>query len=73
MRGPLKIYKMGTISAYDYDFFHYEHVIPNLECAKIVQYYRNHNTIAALTPNIDLTHFARVYVRKDYDDGRFSK
>lgn len=30
---------MGTIGIHDFDYFHYENVIPNLECAKLVTYY----------------------------------
>ena len=29
---------MGTILVYDWDFFHYPSVIPNLECAKYAAY-----------------------------------
>lgn len=44
---------MGSISVYDYDYFHYENVIPNLECAKLVTYYRAHNQICVLSPQIN--------------------
>ena len=43
---------MGTVAVYDYDFFTYENVIPNLECAKLVTYYRNNNDIALLAPTL---------------------
>jgi len=39
---------MAVIGIHDYDFFNYEHVIPNIDCAKYLTYYRNHQTIAAL-------------------------
>ena len=41
-----------SIGVFDYDFFNYESVIPNLECAKLVTYYRQHNHLAVLTPTL---------------------
>ena len=31
---------MSTIGVYDADFFRYEELMPNLECAKLVTYFR---------------------------------
>ena len=64
---------MGTVAVYDYDFMMYESVIPNLECAKLVTYYRNHNEIALLAPAFQPTHYTRFIVRKEYNDGVFPR
>lgn len=64
---------MGTIGVYDADFFPYENVMPNLECAKIVTYYRNHREIAILSATPNTEFFSRFFFRKEYDDGIFSK
>lgn len=63
---------MAVIGVYDHDFFHYQHVIPNLECAKLVTYYRNHHSIATLLPRIEPEKFTKFYIRKEYDDGVYS-
>lgn len=64
---------MGTVAVYDYDFFNYEHVIPNLECAKLVTYYRKKGEIALLTPKLEPSMYTRFITRKDYDDGYYPK
>lgn len=64
---------MAIIGVYDYDFFHYPNVIPNLECAKILSYYRRHNNIAVLTPTFNPESFTKFILRKDYDDGIYDK
>ena len=64
---------MSVISIYDYDFFNYENVIPNLECAKLVAYYRNHNDIAVLSPALEPTRYTKCIIRKEYNDGLFPK
>ena len=64
---------MATIAVYDYDFFTYESVIPNLECAKLVTYYRNNNDIALLAPTLAPARYTKFVVRKDYDDGIYPK
>lgn len=64
---------MSTIAVYDYDYFHYENVIPNLECAKLVTYYRAHNQICILVPQINTAMYGQTFARKDYDDGLFSR
>ncbi len=59
-----------TFGVYDYDFFHYKSVIPNLECAKLVAYYRRNNHFAFLTPTFNTeAPYTQYFVRKDYDDG----
>lgn len=64
---------MSTISVYDADFFKYKSVIPNLECAKLVTYYRNQNEIALLTPFLAPASYTKCFVRKEYDDGIYPK
>lgn len=64
---------MGVIGVYDFDYFTYENVIPNLECAKLVTYYRNHNNITVLTPILNPERFTRFITRKEYDDGVYPK
>lgn len=62
---------MGTFSVYDADFMTHQHIIPSLECAKIVTYLHNRRQVATLSPFIDLSRFSKVYIQKNYDDGRY--
>lgn len=64
---------MSVIGIYDYDFFHYENVVPNLECAKLITYYRNHNEIAMLAPVFSPARYTKFFIRKEYDDGNYPK
>lgn len=64
---------MSVFGIYDADFFHYSDVMPNLECAKLVAYFRNHNHVANLITAPDFQHFTKVYYRKEYNDGIFPK
>lgn len=64
---------MSTVGIYDYDFFTYEHVIPNLECAKLYTYFHNQKEIAVLTPKLDPAPYTHFYIRKEYNDGIFPK
>lgn len=57
------------IGVYDYDFFHYSNVIPSLECAKLIAYYRARRDIAILTPQFSAPQYTKYYVQKNYDDG----
>ena len=59
----------GTISIFDYDYFTYSNVIPSLECAKLLAYFRAHNQIAVLSPNFNAAAYTKCYVQKNYDDG----
>ena len=65
--------KIGTIGVWDNDFFTYENVIPNLECAKLITYYRTHNRITVLAPVFEPAKYTDFIVRKEYNDGIFSK
>jgi len=58
-----------SIGVFDYDFFNYENVIPNLECAKLITYYRQHNHLTVLTPTLAPEPYTTYYIRKEYDDG----
>lgn len=62
-----------VIGIYDYDFFTYENVIPNLECAKLVTYYRQHNQLATLSPILNPGPYTKFFIRKEYDDGNFPR
>ena len=64
---------MAVIAVHDADFFKYEHVIPNLECAKIVEYYRQHKEITLLTPIMEPARFTKFFYRKEYDDGEYPR
>ena len=48
-------------------------MIPNLECAKLVSYFRKKREIATLSPTLSPEKYTQFYVRKDIDDGRFNK
>ena len=63
--------KAGTLAVFDADYFTYQNVIPNLECAKLITYYRLHNKIAVLTPKLNIDNYSNVIIRKEYDDGIF--
>lgn len=62
-----------VIGVYDYDFFNYENVIPNLECAKLITYFRQHQQIAALSPSLNPGPYTRFMIRKEYDDGIYPR
>jgi len=64
---------MSTFGVYDYDFMTYENVIPNLECAKLVTYYRQHNHLAVLSPVLNPGPYTKFFIRKDYEDGIFPR
>lgn len=63
---------MSVIAIYDWDFFHYSHVIPSLECAKMVAYNRQKlKNITVFTPNINTEPYTEFFIHKDYDDGLY--
>jgi len=62
---------MATIGIFDWDFLNYQHVIPNLECAKLYTYFHNHHEIAVLTPTLNPAPYTKFFVRKEYDDGQY--
>lgn len=62
---------MAIIGIHDADFFTYENVMPNLECAKLYTYYNRHNNISVLTPAREPSKYTKFIIRKDYDDGNY--
>ena len=64
---------MGTILIFDADFFRYENVIPNLECAKYAAWRKKKRDIVVASPSFEPTMYTNVFYRKEYDDGQFDK
>lgn len=64
---------MGTVLIYDWDYFHYPGVIPNLECAKLAAYEKSKRNITVFMPKLEPTMYTKTYIRKEYDDGIYSK
>jgi hypothetical protein len=64
---------VATVAIYDYDYFNYENVIPNLECAKLVAYYRKRNDITLLAPALEPARYTKFIIRKEYNDGIFPR
>lgn len=64
---------MGTIGVFDYDFFTYPNVVPNLECAKLLGFYRKKREIAVLAPKFEPERFSQFFIRKEYDDGIYPR
>ena len=62
---------MGVILVYDYDYFHYPGVIPNLECAKIAAYEKKKRNITVFHNNFEPERYSKAYFRKEYDDGLY--
>lgn len=64
---------MATVGVYDFDYMNYEHVIPNLECAKLCTYFHNRHDIAVLAPRLEPERYTNFFVRKEYDEGWFPR
>lgn len=64
---------MAVIGVYDADYMNYEHVIPNLECAKLCTYYHNRHDVAVLVPQMEPAKYTQFFIRKEYDDGIYPK
>lgn len=64
---------MGIIGIHDYDFFTYQNILPNLECAKLCAYHKKKREISVLAPELAPERFSTLYVRKDYDDGIYPR
>lgn len=60
---------MGTVLVYDWDYFHYPHVIPNLECAKYAAWRKKKRDIVVCSPIFEPAHYTSIFFRKEYDDG----
>ncbi len=64
---------MGTLLIYDADFFRYENVIPNLECAKYAAWRKKKRDIVVASPSFEPGRYTKVFYRKEYDDDQFDK
>ena len=64
---------MGTVLIYDYDYFHYPSVIPNLECAKLAAWRKKKRDIVVFNNNFVPSMYSKTYFRKEYDDGIYDK
>ena len=64
---------MGTVLIYDWDFFHYPNVIPNLECMKYSAYMKKKRQITTFKPAFEPQKYTKAFFRKDYDDGIYDK
>ena len=64
---------MGTVLVYDWDFFHYSNVIPNLECAKLVAYNRKKRNVTVFHNILEPERYTKTFFRKEYDDGIYNK
>ena len=60
---------MATILVYDWDYFHYPSVIPNLECAKYAAWRKKHKDIVVFSNNFQPSMYSKTFLRKEYDDG----
>lgn len=60
---------MGTILVYDWDYFHYPRVMPNLECAKYAAWRKKKRDIVVCSPVFEPAHYTSIFFRKEYDDG----
>lgn len=57
-----------AIGIVDYDFFHNAPSIPNLECGKLIAYWRSHNEYTTLLRDINLERYRQVYFRQDFSN-----
>lgn len=62
-----------TILVYDWDFFHYPSVIPNLECAKYAAWRKKKRDIVTFNNNLDPSMYTKVFFRKEYEDGIYDE
>ncbi len=60
---------MGVALVYDYDYFHYPGVIPNLECAKLAAYLKKKRNVTVFHSDFEPERYTTAYFRKEYDDG----
>ena len=60
-----------AIGIVDYDFFHNAPSIPNLECGKLIAYWRSHNEYTTLLRDINLERYRQVYFRQDFPNVHF--
>lgn len=64
---------MAVILVYDWDFFHYPSVLPNLECAKYAAWRKKHRDIVVFHNELNPGQYTKTFLRKEYDDGVYDK
>ena len=64
---------LATALVYDWDYFNYNRVIPNLECAKYAAWRKKKRDIVVSVPILEPKRYTKVFLRKEYDDGIFDK
>ena len=64
---------MAVILIYDWDYFHYPGVIPNLECAKLAAYEKKKRNVTVFNDQLDPSRYTKTYIRKEYDDGIYDQ
>ena len=64
---------MATIGVHDNDFFQFKFCIPNLECAKLMAYFKHKHQIIKFSEFMNPGFFTKFYIRKDYYTGTFQK
>lgn len=64
---------MGVVLIYDWDYFHYPGVIPNLECAKLAAYEKKKRNVTVFHDVFEPERYTKTYFRKEYDDGIYDK
>lgn len=64
---------MAVILIYDWDYFHYSHVIPNLECAKYAAWRKSKKDIVVFSDVLDPSKYTKTFFRKEYDDGLYDR
>ena len=64
---------MATVLIYDWDYFHYNNVIPNLECAKYAAWRKRKRDIVVFNNNLEPSMYTKTFFRKEYDDGIYDK
>lgn len=63
---------MSTIGCLDYDLTRWQQPITfNLELMKLSAYYKKRRDVVAMIEQYDDSKFAKIVVRKDYDDGEY--
>jgi len=64
---------MSTLLVYDWDFFHYNYVIPNLECAKYAAWRKKKRDIVIFNDILEPERYTKTFFRKEYDDDIYDK
>lgn len=64
---------MGVVLIYDWDYFHYPGVIPNLECAKLAAYEKKKRNVTVFHDVFEPERYTKTYFRKEYNDGIYDK